>query len=169
VKRLKFVVRKLLILAMPAMTLFTGCASVFSHSHTLFFTGSTPPSTAIYCGVLATPQRPMPYTFYVSATAIGSPGAFHITLRGGSSMPFPVSAGMTLSTTQQLKGVFNVDDVVKITAAGGVQSMMASVATGIDAEDPFDETLDGGSARGNHFCLTAPKEPGRTSAASIIP
>jgi len=84
-------------------------------------------------------------------------------------MPFPVSAGMTLSTTQQLKGVFNVDDVVKITAAGGVQSMMASVATGIDAEDPFDETLDGGSARGNHFCLTAPKEPGRTSAASIIP
>ncbi|MBI2090532.1 MAG: hypothetical protein HYT78_17610 [Deltaproteobacteria bacterium] len=164
-----FARRKLAILAVSAMTLFAGCASIFKHSHTLFFTGSTPPDTAAYCGVKASQQMAVPYTLYVSATAIGSPGAVLITLRSGSSLATPVPAGMTISTTQKLKGVLNVDDVVKITAVGGVQSMMASVATGVDAEDPFEETLDGGSARGNHFCLTAPRDPGRTSAATMIP
>lgn len=165
----RFARRKLAILTVPAIALLAGCASVFSHSHTLFFTGSTPPSTAIYCGTMATQQTATPYTLYVSATAIGSAGSFRITLRNGSAMTFPVPAGMTSSTTQNLTGVLNVDDVVKITAIGGVQSMMASVATRAGAEDPFDETLDGAPARGNNFCLTAPTEPGRTSAASIIP
>lgn len=168
-RKLRFARRKLAILAVPAITLFAGCASVFSHSHTLFFTGSTPPSTAIYCGILATQQTAMPYTLYVSATAIGSAGSFRITFRNGSSMTLPVPADTTSSTTQKLTGVVNVNDVVKITAVGGVQTMMASVATGAGAEDPFDETLDGGSARGNHFCLTAPTDPGRTSAASMVP
>lgn len=165
-RRLHFRTRNLVILAVVAMPLFSGCgAYIPQHDHALSFTGSTPPDTAIYCGVQASPQMAVPYTLYVGATAIGSAGAFRITFRDRSSMVFPVPVGTTLSTTHVLGRTPGKDDVVKITAEGGVQSMMASVSAGGYDEDPFDEP----PAQSDNFCITAPREPGSASAARIIP
>lgn len=135
--------------------------------HGLFFTGSTPADTAIFCGVKLVPALKA-YTLHVSATASGSGGTFRINFRDGDSMGFEVPAGSTYSTTHALGGVPEVDDIVKITAEGGVQSMMASVLAEPGAVDPFDETLDGRAADDN-FCVTAPSEPGSTSAVLVFP
>lgn len=94
-------------------------------SHSLFFTGSTPPDTHLVCGVT---KANKPYTLHVSGTASGSNGEFIIFFRDGDAMGFGVPAGSTYSTTHALGGVPNVDTpTVMIAPTGGVQSMMASV------------------------------------------
>jgi hypothetical protein len=156
-RKLHFATRNLAILAVLAMTFSAGYgASIPKHDHALFFTGSTPPDTAIYCGVKAT-TMPVPYTLHVSATAIGSGGTFQIIRKNGTPISTPsVNAGTTYSISYQLDGVFNVDDVVKITPGTNVQSMMVSVAAGGAAEDYFNES----PAQLDNFCVTAPNEPG---------
>lgn len=178
--KLYFGTKKLTILAVLATTVFAGCGPIpgwggpypparylwWQHDHALFFTGSTPPDTAIFCGVESALETDplVEYTLYISATASRSAGTFRMTFRDGTSRVFNVAAGMTYSDTHMLGGP------VKITPEGGVRSMMASVQvlyTGF--RDPFDETLDRAPTRLNNFCVTAPREPGSTSAARIIP
>lgn len=148
----------------------------------LFFTGSTPADKAIWCGV----QIGKGYTLHISGTADfvqGFPatpaaGTFIITFKDGDAMGFSVPAGFTLSTTHDLGGVPGVDDVVKITATGGVRSMMVTVHTDPGAVDPFLESLDGAPNVDNNFCTRANVdgatpgptggEAGHTSAALII-
>ncbi len=176
---LYFGTRKLAILAVSAMIFFAcwPAPSIFIHDHALFFTGSTPPDTAIYCGVKASQQMAVPYTLYVSATAIGSDGYFQIAFhdRNRPLMRTHVGTDKTESITLNLTGSPNGDDVVKITRTDGVQSMMASVEVRSGSsildrpEDPFDETQEGAWARSDNFCLTAPRDPGSRSAAKMIP
>ncbi|MBI2903028.1 MAG: hypothetical protein HYY12_05505 [Candidatus Methylomirabilis oxyfera] len=96
-------------------------------SHSLFFTGSTPPDTHLVCG---TTKKNKPYTLHISGTASGSDGQFIIFFRDGDAMGFNVPMGSTYSTSHALGGVPNVDTpTVMIGQEGGVNSMMASVLT----------------------------------------
>jgi hypothetical protein len=94
-------------------------------SHSLFFTGSTPPDTHMVCG---TTKKGKPYALNVSGSANVTAGTFRIVFRDGDSMGFNVPAGSTYSTSHALGGVPDVDTPnVMITPEGGVNSMMASV------------------------------------------
>ena len=115
--------------------------------HALFFDGSNPPDTAIYCGVAEKSRKA--YTLHISGTASGSDGGFLINFLDSDTMGFLVPANSTVSTTQALGGVRGVDTTVKITATGGVHSMMASVLTEEGALDPFK-----GDNRSDNFCVT---------------
>jgi hypothetical protein len=96
-------------------------------SHSLFFTGSTPPDTHLVCG---TTKKNKPYTLNVSGSASGSDGQFIIFFRDGDAMGFNVPMGSTYSTSHALGGVPGVDTpTVMIAPTGGVNSMMASVLT----------------------------------------
>ncbi len=67
-------------------------------------------------------------------------------------------------------GSGGVDDLVEITAGGGVDKMLASASVRARATDPFDEASDGGAAEPDNFCLTAPGDPGAGVApASSFP
>ncbi|MBI3668076.1 MAG: hypothetical protein HY236_17895 [Acidobacteria bacterium] len=137
--------------------------------HSLFFDGSSPADKAIYCGV----QEGKGYTLHISGTASGAPGSFIITFRDGDAMGFNVPNGSTYSTTHDLGGVPGVDDTVRITATGGVHSMMVSVLAQDGAKDPFDETLDGAPKEKDNFCtrldVLGGGEAGRTSAQALVP
>jgi len=140
--------------------------------HSLFFTGSSPADEAIFCGV----QIGKGYTLHVSGTASGTPGSFIINFRDGDAMGFEVPAGSTYSTTHDLGGVPFVDDIVRITRTGGVNSMMVSVQVSQGAVDPFDETLDFAPAEKDNFCTRSvvggsagSGESGNTSAKAIFP
>lgn len=155
------------------LSVFLAPAAQASHSlsdHGLFCTCSSPSDTAVYAGVRKVAgARNFSYTLNISATASGSAGAFRINFRDGDSMGFTVPADSTISTSHALGGVPGVDDIVKITAEGGVNSMMVSVQAAAGAQDPFDETLDaGGVADHSNFVVTAPSEAGSTSAAAIF-
>ena len=113
--------------------------------HALFCTCSVPADTAIYCGVARNAE---PYTLHVSGTA-GAAGTFSITFQDGDPMGFSVPASSTHSTTHTLGGVPDVDGLVRITADGGVGSMMASVEARPGARDPF-----GGDNERDNFCVT---------------
>ncbi|MBI2360261.1 MAG: hypothetical protein HYV04_15405 [Deltaproteobacteria bacterium] len=173
-RKLYFGTTNLAILAVLAMTFSAGYgASIPKHDHALF---GTPPDTAIYCGVKASQQMAVPYTLYVSATAIGSGVPFQIIRKDGTPISIPsVNAGTTYSNSYSLGRVLDQDDVVKIMPVGNIQSMMVSVATGGAAEDPFDETQDhlaDGSpapAQSDNFCVTEPSEPGSASAPALSP
>lgn len=148
-------------------------AAQASHSnsdHGLFCTCSSPSDTAVYAGVKKVAgARNYAYTVHISATASGSAGVFRINFRDGDSMGFTVPANSTVSTSHTLGGVPGVDDIVKITAEGGVNSMMVSVLAENGAQDPFNETLDVGGVAGHaNFVVTAPSEAGSTSAAAIF-
>ena len=117
--------------------------------HALFFDGSTPPDTAIYCGVAEDGKSRKAYTLHISGTASGSAGSFVINFLDTDAMGFLVPADSTVSTTQALGGVPGVDTTVKITAAGGVHSMMASVLAQEGAKDPFS-----GDSANDNFCVT---------------
>ena len=102
-------------------------------------------------------------------------------------MGFQVPAGSTYSTTHDLGGVLGVDDTVRITATGGVGSMMVSVEVQEGAKDPFDETLDSASpdfvaSSHTNYCTRSvvnpgtgafggagTGEPGNTSAKLLFP
>ena len=129
--------------------------------HGLFCTCSSPADTAVY----ASANRS--YTLYISGSA-GSDGTFVINFHDGDNMTFKVPSGTTLSTTQALGGVPGVDDIVKITATGGVTSMMVSVMADQGAKDPFYERLDGGTRTNDNYVVTAPGEDGVTSAVGIF-
>jgi hypothetical protein len=86
---------------------------------------------------------------HISGTASGAAGAFLIKFLDDDAMGFLVPADSTVSTTQALGGVPGVDTTVKITATGGVHSMMASVLVQEGATDPF-----GGDGRKDNFCVT---------------
>lgn len=161
-RRLHFCTRNLVILAVLAMTFSAGYgASIPKHDHALF---GMPPDTAIYCGVKATQQMAVPYTLYVSATAIGSGVPFQIIRKNGTPISIPsANAGTTYSNSYRLDGVLGQDDVVKIMPATNVQSMMVSVEAGGAAEDPFTES----PAQSDNFCVTAPNEPGSASAPAL--
>ena len=141
--------------------------------HSLFFTGSTPADEAIFCGV----KKGRGYTLHISGSANGSAGSFIINFRDGDAMGFNVPDGFTLSTTHDLGGVPTVDDLVKITVTGGVNSMMVSVNADKGAQDPFDETLDSALAEKDNFCtreagtgVPGPTggEAGHTSAKALF-
>ncbi len=117
--------------------------------HALYFDGSAPPDTAIYCGVAEHGKSSKAYTLHISGTASGSAGAFVINFLDGDAMGFLVPANSTVSTTQALGGVPQVDTTVKITATGGVHSMMASVLVEEGAKDPFS-----GDGAKDNFCVT---------------
>lgn len=118
--------------------------------HALFFDGSTPADTAIYCGVAEHGKSSKAYTLHISGTASGSAGSFVINFLDGDAMGFLVPADSTVSTTQALGGVPGVDTTVKITATPGVHSMMASVLVQEGTKDPFSG--DGGEK--DNFCVT---------------
>jgi len=117
--------------------------------HALYFDGSTPPDTAIYCGVAERGRSSKGYTLHISGTASGAAGSFVINFLDSDAMGFLVPADSTVSTTQSLGGVAGVDTTVKITATGGVHSMMASVLVKEGAKDPF-----GGDGAKDNFCVT---------------
>ena len=146
--------RSSLTVVMTVVSLLVGVAPSVSadggrSDHALFFDGSAPPDTAIYCGVAQSKESLKAYTLHISGTASGSAGSFVINFLDGDAMPFLVPAGTTVSTTHALGGVRDVDTTVKITATGGVHSMMASVRAQEDARDPFN-----GDKRNNNFCVT---------------
>jgi len=141
--------------------------------HSLFFgDGTTGTDEAIFCGV----QIGKGYTLHVSGTASGTPGSFIINFRDGDAMGFEVPAGSTYSTTHDLGGVPFVDDIVKITRTGGVNSMMVSVQVSQGAVDPFAESLDFEPNVHDNFCTRSvvggsagSGESGNTSAKAIFP
>jgi hypothetical protein len=142
------------ILAIFVLGIFAPNASVADEGgarsdHALYFDGSTPPDTAIYCGVAENGDSRKAYTLHISGTASGSAGSFLINFLDSDVMGFLVPADSTVSTTQALGGVPGVDTTVKITATGGVHSMMASVLAAEGAKDPFK-----GDGRNNNFCVT---------------
>ena len=117
--------------------------------HALFFTGSTPPDTAIYCGVRQEGKKGKAYTLHISGTASDADGTFVITFLDEDPMGFLVPQGSTYSTTHALGGVPTVDTTVRITATGGVHSIMASVLAEEGAKDPFV-----GDGEKDNFCVT---------------
>jgi hypothetical protein len=166
----KIVISIAIWMGLIALSATAAQASHSNSDHGLFCTCSSPADTAVYAGVRkVSGSRNYAYTVHISATAVGSAGAFRINFRDGDSMGFTVPADSTVSTSHTLGGVPKVDDIVKITAEGGVISMMVSVQTENGAQDPFNETLDaGGVADHSNFVVTAPSEPGSTSAAAIF-
>lgn len=172
---LYFGTSKLAIVIALAMPL-SACYGITMRSDQASFTRDTDtPDTAIYCGAVKSvwggggQRAPYPYTLHVSATmASGSPGKFRITFRDRDSFGFEVPAG-THTTSHALGGVPGVDDVVKITAEGGVQSMTARVEVWSivssfysgagDPFDPFDEM----PAQSDNFCVKT-GDAGSTSA-----
>ena len=124
--------------------------------------------TAIYCG-LKKPGKP--YNLHISASGVGLSGAgeVRITFKDGDFIRFDVPDGESFSMTQALGGVPGVDDVVKITRDGGIESLMVSLHAKKGGKDPFDETLDGGDAEKDNYCLTAPDSDGVTSAEAMFP
>lgn len=126
--------------------------------HALFGPGDT----AIYCGVATIGNQGEPYTLHVAATAPSAAGTLTITFGDGDSIGFSVPVGGSFSTTQELGGVPGVDDVVKITAVGGVTGAMASVKVRAGAKDPFSGDIPVGATKAeqDNFCLTKPGDPG---------
>ena len=141
--------------------------------HALF--SFTDGDTAIYCGVFLD-KFVEPWTLHVAASAPSSGGNVKITFNDGDSIEFAVAGGSSFSTVQGLGGVPGVtggvagtppgvDDVVKITASGGVTLMMVSAKVRARATDPFDEaadTVNSSAAEPDNFCITAPNDPGAT-------
>ena len=73
--------------------------------HALYFDGSTPADTAIYCGVAEHGKSSKAYTLHISGTASGGQaGSFAINFLDGDAMGFLVPADSTVSTTQALGG-----------------------------------------------------------------
>ena len=125
---------------------------------------------AIYCGVNLD-AKGEPWTFHLTATAPSSDGSVRITFNDSDFIEFEVPAGSSFSTTQSFGGVPGitdgavnegpgVDNVVEVTANGGVTLMMASALAIDGAVDPFDETVDLGAAGGtgdaepDNFCIS---------------
>ncbi len=123
---------------------------------------------AIYCGLNLNKNRP--YTLHISASTFGAgSGTVRITFRDTDFITFEVPDGEALSITQALGGVPGVDDVVKITREGGIESLMVSLHAKKGGKDPFDETLEpGGDAEKDNYCLTSPCSDGSLSAAIIF-
>jgi hypothetical protein len=115
-------------LATPALAGDDGDGKKATHS--LFFTGSSPPDTHLVCG---TTKKNKPYTLHISGSASVTDGQFSIIFRDGDEMGFFVPVGSTYSTSHALGGVPSVDTpTVMIAPRGtpptaGVRSMMASV------------------------------------------
>jgi len=134
--------------------------------------------TAIYCGV-ALNEFVEPWTLHLSASAGLDGGRVTITFNDNDAITFRVPDGGSFNMTQALGGVpgvtdgevndGGVDDLVRITADGAVDAMMASAHVLAAATDPFDETLGGGTAEPDNFCLTAPNDPGANWAAAHFP
>ena len=123
--------------------------------------------TAIYCG-LAPPGRP--YNLHIAASTFGAgAGVLKLTFQDGDFMKFDVPADGSFSMTHALGGVPGIDDVVKITGEGGVETIMASLHRKKKGKDPFDEKLDGGDAENDNYCITAPDSDGVTSAEAMFP
>ena len=122
---------------------------------------------AIYCGLR---KAGKPYNLHISgSTASGfAAGEIRITFLDGDFIRFNVPDGESFSITQALGGVPDVDDVVKITATGGVETMMVSLHAKKGGKDPFDETLDGGTARKDNYCVTSPCSSGSTTAEALF-
>jgi len=131
--------------------------------HALYFDGSAPPDTAIYCGVAEKGKSTKAYTLHISGSATGADGTFVINFLDSDTMPFLVPANSTVSTTQALGGVQGVDTTVKITATGGVHSMMASVLAEEGAQDPFS-----GDSRKDNFCVTINQSGTDNNGLTII-
>ena len=137
--------------------------------HALLCRGSCAvnPDFAIYCGLNLDKKRP--YTLHISASTFGAgSGTVRITFRDTDLITFEVPDGESFSITQALGGVPGVDDVVKITGTGGVETMMVSLYREKGGRDPFDETLDGGDAEKDNFCVTSPCSDGSTSAEALF-
>lgn len=136
--------------------------------HSLFATFSVPADEAIFCGV----KKGRGYTLHISGSTNGSAGKIKITFRDTDAIEFDVLGGTTVSITQELGGVPIVDDLVKITVAGGVNRMMVSVHADKGAQDPFDETLDSAPAEKDNFCTRLDAvgggEAGHTSAIALF-
>lgn len=108
----------------------------------------SPSDTAVYCGVAMVGNQGEPYTLHVGATNPGGAAAtLFIRFGDGDAIGFEVPAHTSFSTTQELGGVPDVDNVVKIEMAGG--AAMASVRVRAGARDPFAN--DGEQ---DNFCLT---------------
>ncbi len=122
---------------------------------------------AIYCGLNLNKNKP--YTLHISASTFGAgSGTVRITFRDGDFITFEVPDGESFSISQALGGVPGVDDVVKITGTGGVETMMVSLYRERGGRDPFDETLDGGDAEKDNYCVTSPCSDGSTSAEALF-
>ena len=153
--------------AVLAMTPGVSEAKKKKTDHALLCRGSCGGDTAIYCGLR---KAGKPYNLHISASTFGAgAGTVRITFRDGDFITFEVPDGESFSITQALGGVPGVDDVVKITATGGVETMMVSLHAKKGGKDPFDEELDGGDAEKDNFCLTEPDSDGSTSAAALFP
>ena len=140
--------------------------------------------TAIYCGV-ELDDLVEPWFLHVSASAPSEAGSIRITFNDTDFIEFAVAAGSSFSLTHAMGGVggvtdgvvstFGKDDLVMLTAADGVNLMMASAAVNSKAIDPFDETFDDASGEGfgaaepDNFCITAPADPGADWAADNFP
>lgn len=122
---------------------------------------------AIYCGLKPAGK---PYNLHISGSTVGTDvdGEIIITFLDGDLIRFEVPDGESFSITQALGGVPDVDNVVKITATGGVETMMVSAHAKKGGKDPFDETLDGGDAEKDNYCLTSPCSDGSTSAEALF-
>ncbi len=121
---------------------------------------------AIYCGLEPEGKS---YNLHISASTFGAgAGVLKLTFLDTDFMKFDVPADGSFSMTQALGGVPGVDDVVKITAEGGVETMMVSLYREKGGRDPFDETLDGGDAEKDNFCVTSPCSDGSTSAEALF-
>lgn len=122
--------------------------------HALFGGGDD----ALHCGVEL--KKAEPYTLDVSGTATGSDGTVTLAFRDGDAFTLKVPADTTASASYTFGGVPEVDDRIKITAGGGVGSMIASVLVPRGgAKDPW--ATDGEK---DNFCLTSPDDPGSAEA-----
>ena len=122
---------------------------------------------AIYCGLKPAGK---PYNLHISGSTFGGTGVGTVTITflDTDLITFNVPAGDSFSITQALGGVPDVDNVVKITATGGVETMMVSLHAKKGGRDPFDEELDGGDKEKDNYCLTSPCSDGSTSAEALF-
>ena len=159
-----------MMVAVLAMTPGVSEARKKKTDHALLCRGSCAvnPDFAIYCGL---EKAGKPYNLHISGSTFGGTGVGTVTITflDTDLITFNVPAGDSFSMTHALGGVPGVDDVVKITATDGVETIMASLHAKKGGKDPFDEELDGGDAEKDNFCLTEPDSDGSTSAAALFP
>ncbi len=112
-------------------------------------------SEHIHCGVAMgnSGRKAESYTLHITASTVGL-GVLTIKFADSDTISFNIPAGGSVSTTQELGGVPEVDDVVQITLTGS-GAAMASVKVRAGSRDPFD-----GDDELDNFCLTHPDDPG---------
>lgn len=127
------------------------------------------PDTALYCGATIEP-----YVVSWQATAGTSDASVKLVFQDGDFIRFKIPAESSFSAQHSLGGVAGVDRLVKLEPDANVEAMMVTAQTRQPARDHFDETVDGGGASRDNFCVTCSSaggtnDAGCTSATTLIP